>query len=34
MDKYIAAEFEIIKFEAEDVLTASCPGDQGCPADE
>lgn len=31
MDKYVAAEFEIIKFDAEDVITTSCTGgDQGC----
>ncbi len=30
MDKYVAAEFEIIKFDAEDVITTSCTTDQGC----
>lgn len=24
MDKYVAAELEIIKFDAEDVITTSC----------
>ena len=31
MAKYIEAELEIIAFDAEDVITTSCPTD--CPAD-
>ena len=35
MAKYVEAELEIIEFEAEDVITTSCPGhscspDLGC----
>ncbi len=34
MVKYTDAELEIITFDAEDVITTSCPGDQGCIGDE
>ena len=30
MAKYVEAELEIVTFDAEDVITTSCPGDQGC----
>ena len=33
MVKYTEAELEIIRFDAEDVITTSCTGDQGCPGD-
>lgn len=26
MEKYVKAEMEVIEFEAEDVITTSCPG--------
>lgn len=30
MNKYVEAELEIIKFEAEDVITTSCTDEFGC----
>ena len=33
MVKYTEAELEIIRFDAEDVITTSCTTDAGCPAD-
>lgn len=33
MNKYVEAELEIIKFEAEDVITTSCTGDDECFGD-
>ena len=33
MDKYVKAQMEVIEFEAEDVITTSCPSELGfCPA--